>query len=123
MAKTSYTVLEDQTVGDYVGTNSAGQIVLEFGQPSGGVLLRSFNKDKVEKVRPYVIKLLNYYGNTYYYETKKDLFKVNDVLQLQGSAVLYTVAAVNLERWDGGKPEELKLPVRRIATEEVGGKG
>jgi len=97
--KTSYTVLEDSTVGNFIGFNSAGQVVLEFQQPSGGVLIRTFDKDKVEKIEPFVISVYSVTGgHRYNFVTKKGLFKEKDFLQLLGfSGAFYLVDQVGVK--------------------------
>jgi hypothetical protein len=92
-----FKVIGEEVYGIHIGTNTAGELVLEIRGDANNAI-KAFKKDALEEVKPYTVKLvpLAGTGNPRHATVEKDKLKQNDVIVY--GATIWTVAELDTKQ-------------------------
>ncbi len=92
-----FKVIGEEVYGIHIGTNTAGELVLEIRGDANNAI-KAFKKDALEEVKPYTVKLvpLAGTGNPRHATVEKDKLKQNDVIMY--AATIWTVAELDTKQ-------------------------
>ena len=109
-----YQVKGTQEYGTYLTTNSTGQMVLEMKGAGGAV--KAFNKDELEEVVPYTIKVQGVTDTSYFanYEIAEGKVAKGDII-ISESGNMYMVKELNTR----SKSSKGEFKGRKLTTQEI----
>jgi hypothetical protein len=92
-----FKVIGEEVYGIHIGTNTAGELVLEIRGDANNAI-KAFKKDALEEVKPYTVKLvpLAGAGNPRHAAVEKDKLKQNDVIMY--AATIWTVVELDTKQ-------------------------
>jgi hypothetical protein len=92
-----FKVIGEEIYGIHIGTNTAGELVLEIRGDANNAI-KAFKKDALEEVKPYTVKLvpLAGTGNPRHATVEKDKLKQHDVIVY--GATIWTVAELDTKQ-------------------------
>jgi hypothetical protein len=111
-----FKVIGEEVYGIHIGTNTAGELVLEIRGDANNAI-KAFKKDLLEEVKPYTVKLLNVTGagNPRHATVEKDKLGKNDIVLWAGS--IWSV--VELDTKQDNCPEMSAKNAKRLVVGEL----
>jgi hypothetical protein len=111
-----FKVIGEEVYGIHIGTNTAGELVLEIRGDANNAI-KAFKKDLLEEVKPYTVKLVNVTGagNPRHATVEKDKLGKNDIVLWAGS--IWSV--VELDTKQDNCPEMSAKNAKRLVVGEL----
>jgi hypothetical protein len=111
-----FKVIGEEVYGIHIGTNTAGELVLEIRGDTNNAI-KAFKKELLEEVKPYTIKLVNITGTGghRHVTVEKDKVSKNDVIVWSGA--VWTV--VELDTKQDNCPEINAKNAKRLLVGEL----